>query len=505
MASSPEISPQTPRMSVSPPLRHLSMSVSAASSRHGSIPVYASPPRDIRALLSHSPPISPISIKMETVNPDSDSVQKGYIRSTVSPPSFSRDLPPLQPSVLPTLPRLTVPRPLAGHRPSGPSKSGRGTGFGLDAFKLGSPPKSHPQPIGSPSHNHSRSFWIPSSQIRNEQRPQHQRLASLPSLKIGHNQEPIYPTPVSIASQRGFSRSTITPATHTHRAPHEYQVSSKPYAHYRSGSTGYSAQLHHRYGQPVLHRQHPSSGDQIIRIAPHPLPQGTWAAPPPPPAPAMPISTRTQNMVRPRLHIHPYAHAMRDPRYHSADGPGLGSQTQFHPGLAHHVSISESGRESIFTSPSSGISPGSFKAPRKRADDSQLAILSDIFEKTAYPSTDERDELARKLGMTSRSVQIWFQNRRRAVKVDAKSAVQRAEAEADTQVMIRGPAPIVARPYPVHSRHHSEGQEVLPPQPVPATSIMPERRPFPPHPIVRPPLIASQSDITMVKKEIMTP
>jgi hypothetical protein len=41
------------------------------------------------------------------------------------------------------------------------------------------------------------------------------------------------------------------------------------------------------------------------------------------------------------------------------------------------------------------------------ADDSQLSILLDTFERTSYPSTEEREILARQLGMTSRSVQIW--------------------------------------------------------------------------------------------------
>lgn len=41
------------------------------------------------------------------------------------------------------------------------------------------------------------------------------------------------------------------------------------------------------------------------------------------------------------------------------------------------------------------------------ADDEQLGLLNEVFERTAYPTTAEREELARRLGMTSRSVQIW--------------------------------------------------------------------------------------------------
>lgn len=77
------------------------------------------------------------------------------------------------------------------------------------------------------------------------------------------------------------------------------------------------------------------------------------------------------------------------------------------------------------------------------ANDVQLAMLSEVFRRTQYPSTEERDELAKQLGMTSRSVQIWFQNRRRAVKVDQQSAIQCAEAEARAaEAALRGlPAP----------------------------------------------------------------
>jgi hypothetical protein len=43
----------------------------------------------------------------------------------------------------------------------------------------------------------------------------------------------------------------------------------------------------------------------------------------------------------------------------------------------------------------------------RSADDVQLAVLNEAFDRSAYPSTEEREGLARRLGMTSRSVQIW--------------------------------------------------------------------------------------------------
>lgn len=40
-------------------------------------------------------------------------------------------------------------------------------------------------------------------------------------------------------------------------------------------------------------------------------------------------------------------------------------------------------------------------------DAEQLKVLNDTYNRTAFPSTEERIELAKKLGMSARSVQIW--------------------------------------------------------------------------------------------------
>lgn len=49
---------------------------------------------------------------------------------------------------------------------------------------------------------------------------------------------------------------------------------------------------------------------------------------------------------------------------------------------------------------------------RKRFHPNQLSHLISIFETTTTPSFDVREDLAKKLGMTNREVQVWFQNRR---------------------------------------------------------------------------------------------
>jgi len=48
------------------------------------------------------------------------------------------------------------------------------------------------------------------------------------------------------------------------------------------------------------------------------------------------------------------------------------------------------------------------KKKRKRADAEQLRVLNEVYARTAFPSTEERAELAVKLNMTPRSVQIWY-------------------------------------------------------------------------------------------------
>ncbi|KAJ2510697.1 hypothetical protein GGI11_005384 [Coemansia sp. RSA 2049] len=52
------------------------------------------------------------------------------------------------------------------------------------------------------------------------------------------------------------------------------------------------------------------------------------------------------------------------------------------------------------------------KAKRKRITPEQLKELTAVFEKTDTPTHDIREDLSKKLSMTNREVQVWFQNRR---------------------------------------------------------------------------------------------
>ncbi|ETW80428.1 hypothetical protein HETIRDRAFT_169178 [Heterobasidion irregulare TC 32-1] len=60
------------------------------------------------------------------------------------------------------------------------------------------------------------------------------------------------------------------------------------------------------------------------------------------------------------------------------------------------------------------------KKKRKRADPHQLKILNDVYARTAFPSTEERADLAKRLDMSARSVQIWFQNKRQSMRTGGR-------------------------------------------------------------------------------------
>ncbi|KAG2193853.1 hypothetical protein INT47_009998 [Mucor saturninus] len=61
-------------------------------------------------------------------------------------------------------------------------------------------------------------------------------------------------------------------------------------------------------------------------------------------------------------------------------------------------------------------SSAAIKAKRRRANAKQLEVLNRVFDRTFFPSTQMRAELGRQLGMSPRTVQIWFQNRRQAMR-----------------------------------------------------------------------------------------
>jgi hypothetical protein len=70
----------------------------------------------------------------------------------------------------------------------------------------------------------------------------------------------------------------------------------------------------------------------------------------------------------------------------------------------------EKAKESAAKDSSKKAKPGSKK--RTRANQEQLAVLEEVFANNTSPNSKFREALAAKLGMSERSIQIWFQNRR---------------------------------------------------------------------------------------------
>ncbi|KAH8556228.1 hypothetical protein BGW37DRAFT_471576 [Umbelopsis sp. PMI_123] len=67
------------------------------------------------------------------------------------------------------------------------------------------------------------------------------------------------------------------------------------------------------------------------------------------------------------------------------------------------------------------------KAKRKRANAYQLDVLNRVFEQTFFPSTELRTELGKQLGMSPRTVQIWFQNKRQSIRTRQRVASERQQ------------------------------------------------------------------------------
>ncbi|KAG1466789.1 hypothetical protein G6F56_004621 [Rhizopus delemar] len=83
----------------------------------------------------------------------------------------------------------------------------------------------------------------------------------------------------------------------------------------------------------------------------------------------------------------------------------------------HHSSSKLDIANLLSSPPSSPISSDNdSKIKRKRASPDQLTVLNRVFSQTYFPSTEVRRSLGKQLGMSPRTVQIWFQNKRQALR-----------------------------------------------------------------------------------------
>ncbi|KAK4521212.1 Protein kinase C signaling pathway involved MAPKK protein [Mucor velutinosus] len=89
------------------------------------------------------------------------------------------------------------------------------------------------------------------------------------------------------------------------------------------------------------------------------------------------------------------------------------SEGDYHPHQYHHDHQHHS---HATTHQRTGTNHRDLKAKRKRASPNQLVVLNRVFNQTYFPSTEIRIALGKQLGMSPRTVQIWFQNKRQALR-----------------------------------------------------------------------------------------
>ncbi|KAF9281915.1 hypothetical protein BGZ68_006317 [Mortierella alpina] len=96
------------------------------------------------------------------------------------------------------------------------------------------------------------------------------------------------------------------------------------------------------------------------------------------------------------------------------------------------------------------------KAKRKRITPEQLEDLVGLFEKTDTPSFEIRESLAKKLGMTNREIQVWFQNRRakaNRVKINEQAALHHQQ-HLQMQQQQHQQQHLQGHHHPQHPHHH---------------------------------------------------
>jgi len=84
------------------------------------------------------------------------------------------------------------------------------------------------------------------------------------------------------------------------------------------------------------------------------------------------------------------------------------------------------------------------RTKRKRKTPEQLAILEREFDSNPMPNKEVRDQLSSRLGLTSRQVQIWFQNKRAKVKNSNHASGQASPFQSPSSSPRSSP-PIVSR------------------------------------------------------------
>lgn len=70
-----------------------------------------------------------------------------------------------------------------------------------------------------------------------------------------------------------------------------------------------------------------------------------------------------------------------------------------------------------------GTAKSTEERPRSEKTSRELGFLEDIFEISCYPDGETKQVLSLLLGMAPKTIQIWFQNRRRCLKSTVRRGV----------------------------------------------------------------------------------
>ncbi|KAH9897793.1 hypothetical protein C8Q73DRAFT_640209, partial [Cubamyces lactineus] len=95
------------------------------------------------------------------------------------------------------------------------------------------------------------------------------------------------------------------------------------------------------------------------------------------------------------------------------------------------------------------------KKPRHRHSASQLAALNELYEKNEHPSLEERTALAHRLGMETKTVNSWFQNKRASSKKRHKAPLTQCELPPISALIASVSAPPAPTPHS-HPHHQPE-------------------------------------------------
>ncbi|TBU62611.1 homeobox-domain-containing protein [Dichomitus squalens] len=138
-----------------------------------------------------------------------------------------------------------------------------------------------------------------------------------------------------------------------------------------------------------------------------------------------------------------------------------------HPSLPHSLWDPPAAASSKMP-PNQPLKADQAKKPRHRHAPHQLAALNELYDKTEHPSLEERTALAERLGMETKTVNSWFQNKRASSKKRHKAPLTQCELPPISALIAS-----VSAPPSTHLSHQIEYDELsedeyLSPQPASA-------------------------------------